>query len=80
MQVTGEKTNFPEDGAGQAEADPAMLSAMLSGAGREGSQRGKQCQGRLAQEDRALVSGTKGRAFESRIAHHHQIRQLVMLD
>ena len=26
--------------------------------------------GRLAQVDRALVSGTKGRAFESRIAHH----------
>ena len=26
--------------------------------------------GRLAQVDRALVSGTKGRAFESHIAHH----------
>ena len=26
--------------------------------------------GRLAQLDRALVSGTKGREFESRIAHH----------
>ena len=26
--------------------------------------------GRLAQVDRALVSGTKGRAFESPIAHH----------
>jgi hypothetical protein len=29
--------------------------------------------GRLAQVDRALVSGTRGRAFESRIAHHEQI-------
>lgn len=27
--------------------------------------------GRLAQVDRALVSGTKGRGFESRIARHH---------
>jgi hypothetical protein len=26
-------------------------------------------EGRLAQLDRALVSGTKGREFESRIAH-----------
>jgi hypothetical protein len=26
--------------------------------------------GRLAQVDRALASGTKGRAFESRIARH----------
>ncbi len=26
--------------------------------------------GRLAQLDRALASGAKGRAFESRIAHH----------
>ena len=26
--------------------------------------------GRLAQLDRALVSGTRGRGFESRIAHH----------
>ena len=26
--------------------------------------------GRLAQLDRALVSGTKGRGFNSRIAHH----------
>ncbi len=26
--------------------------------------------GRLAQVDRALVSGTKGRGFESRIAHY----------
>ena len=26
--------------------------------------------GRLAQMDRALVSGTKGRGFNSRIAHH----------
>ena len=27
--------------------------------------------GQLAQLDRALASGAKGRAFESRIAHHH---------
>ncbi|VBB41915.1 hypothetical protein TRIP_B200055 [uncultured Desulfatiglans sp.] len=26
--------------------------------------------------DRALVSGTKGRAFESRIAHHKKIKGL----
>jgi hypothetical protein len=26
--------------------------------------------------DRALVSGTKGRAFESRIAHHNKIKHL----
>jgi hypothetical protein len=30
----------------------------------------KSFDGRLAQMDRALVSGTKGRAFESRIARH----------
>jgi hypothetical protein len=33
--------------------------------------------GRLAQVDRALVSGTKGRAFESRIAHQHHGVTLV---
>ncbi len=33
--------------------------------------------GRLAQLDRALVSGTKGRAFESRIAHHCNIKGLA---
>jgi hypothetical protein len=32
--------------------------------------------GRLAQVDRALVSGTKGHAFESRIAHHNNIIDL----
>jgi hypothetical protein len=32
--------------------------------------------GRLAQVDRALVSGTKGRAFESRIARHSKIKAL----
>ena len=32
--------------------------------------------GRLAQVDRALVSGTKGRAFESHIAHHNKINRL----
>jgi hypothetical protein len=34
------------------------------------------CFGRLAQVDRALVSGTKGRAFESRIAHANKIKDL----
>ena len=33
------------------------------------------CCGRLAQMDRALVSGTKGPGFESRIAYHSQVRQ-----
>ena len=33
--------------------------------------------GRLAQLDRALVSGTKGREFESRIARHNDIKGLV---
>jgi hypothetical protein len=32
--------------------------------------------GRLAQVDRALVSGTRGRAFESRIARHNEIKGL----
>jgi hypothetical protein len=32
--------------------------------------------GRLAQMDRALVSGTKGRGFESRIAHQHSNNSL----
>ena len=32
--------------------------------------------GRLAQLDRALVSGTRGRAFESRIARHNEIKGL----
>ncbi len=32
--------------------------------------------GRLAQLDRALVSGTRGRAFESRIARHNNIKGL----
>ena len=32
--------------------------------------------GRLAQLDRVLVSGTRGRAFESRIARHNEIKGL----
>jgi hypothetical protein len=32
--------------------------------------------GRLAQVDRALVSGTRGRAFESRIARHNKNNML----
>jgi hypothetical protein len=32
--------------------------------------------GRLAQVDRALVSGTRGRAFESRIAHQNKNKDL----
>jgi hypothetical protein len=33
--------------------------------------------GRLAQLDRALVSGTRGRGFESRIAHHMKYKGLA---
>jgi hypothetical protein len=32
-------------------------------------------QGRLAQLDRALVSGTRGRGFKSHIAYHYKMRQ-----
>ena len=52
-------------------ARPCVLSAHITG-GKPVSIQAlpRNVHGQLAQLDRALASGAKGRAFESRIAHH----------